>query len=149
MALLLLLSTLSTLRLYSVMITSFHCYGILPEVQALVIKWCKRYKRQGPPCLRISAGMPSGPTALLFFSCFTTLHTSWKDGQASSLVRGEGCGSLSSREQWTGLMQLSNSLRHSSHCGKISLPSLNRVKPFFDLTGSEWCVGPQTSLMAA
>ena len=137
-------SALSPLRLYIVaMLASFHCCRNFPDVHAVVMTRCRRCRRFKPPCLRSSAGMPSGPEALLFFSPFTALHTSSNDGRVSRFARIGSCGSFSRMEGSVGLTQFRSSLRCSAQRERMSLRSLNRVLPSFDRTGwTEWCDGP-------
>jgi len=49
------------------MSASFHFCGQQLEAQTFWKMSCRESRMAFPPCFRISAGMPSGPAALLFF----------------------------------------------------------------------------------
>ena len=63
------------------------------DAHALLMKeWSRRSSRL-PPYLKISAGMPSGPGALLFFKLFAAADVSSMEGIVSSSGMMESYGS--------------------------------------------------------
>jgi len=76
-----------------IMLASFHCVGRIFDAHALLIKEWSRCSRRFPPYLKIPAGRPSGPAALLFVKLFAAANISSREGRVASSDTVGGCGS--------------------------------------------------------
>ena len=125
-----------------IMLAFFHCCGKNLADQQSRIKLCSLLCKAHPPYLITTAGMLSGPTALLSLRLRIALCTLSKDG--GSLSFGMiSCVGRSSRKPGSVVWTLfSRFCRYSVHLLRIS--SLFLIKsPSILLTGcKEKCLGP-------
>ena len=75
-------------------IISFHCVGRMFDVHALLVKKWSHCSSRLALYLKFSAGMPSGPGALLFFKLFGAADISSMEGIVSCSDMMGSCGSL-------------------------------------------------------
>ena len=128
-------SARSSLNLFTrIMLAFLHCCGRHLADHQSRIKLCSHRCKAHPPYLLTSAGMLSGPAALLSLRLRIAFFTSSKDGGSSSYVMMSSVG-RSSRKPGSVVWTLFSSLcRYSAHHSWIS--SLFLIKtPSVLLTG--------------
>ena len=119
-----------------VMLSFFHCCGRHLADQQSRIKLCSLLCKAHPPYLMTSAGMLSGPAALLSLRLRMAFSTSSKDG--GSLSHGMiGSVVRSSRKPGSVVWTLFNRFcRYSAHLSRISSLFLTKT-PSVLLTGCD------------
>ena len=136
-------SARSAFCLYTrIMLASFHCCGSHLADQQSRIKLCSLLCKAHPPYLMASAGMLSGPAALLSLRLRMAFSTSSKDGWSSSFWMIGSVGRSSRKSGSVVWTLFSRFCRYSAHLSRIN--SLFLIKtPSVPLTGfKEKRLGP-------
>ena len=103
-----------------IMLAFFHCYGRHLADQQSRIKLCSLLCKGHPPYLMTSAGMLSGPAALLSLRLSMTFSTSPKDGGLSSFGMIGSVGRSYRKSGSVVWTLFSRFCRYSAHLSRIS-----------------------------
>ena len=125
-----------------IMLAFFHCCGRHLEDKQSRIKLCSLLCKAHPPYLMTSAGMLSGPAALLSLRQRMAYSTSSKDGGSSSFEMISSVGRSSRKSGSVVWTLFSRFCRYSAHLLKISYLFMTKT-PSILLTGcKEKRLGP-------
>ena len=127
---------LSPLFLYMVMrVASFQLFGSSASFQIRDIISKRKVCNEEPPCVRSSAGIPSGPGDFRGFIDLIAATISSNEGGVSRSVQGCAVGRSSSTEWSEGLFAFRRPEKCSAHLARIPCRSLISVLPSDDRTG--------------
>ena len=136
-------SARSPLCLYTrIMLAFFHCCGRHLADQQSRIKLCCLLCKAHPPYLMTSAGMLSGPAALLSMRLRMAFSTSSKDGGSSSFGMTDRVGRSSRKPGSVVWTLLSRFCGYSAHLSRVSYLFLIKTPSVLLTRCKEKLLGP-------
>jgi len=139
------------------MFASFHCCGSCWQFHTQEMKRCSRCSRACPPNFSTSAGISSGPDALLFLRPHTAMLTSCKDSvrSRSGIIGSWGSwsvkywGPIHERSQTAvaHAISVANGLRRRT-CDRYLRPFMNRAPDHWYSSSIKYCLTSNYKVLA-